>query len=63
METLREVDEPSFETVPDMETGTVALDIGARATLVEPTIVVEFEIIDTVTLAAAGSRLALVTVM
>ncbi|HEX5044598.1 MAG TPA: hypothetical protein VFV75_16965 [Candidatus Polarisedimenticolaceae bacterium] len=63
IDTVSEVERLSFETVPDIGTGTVVLAMGAKDTLVNPTIVLSSEVIDTFMLAVAGSRPVLVTDM
>jgi hypothetical protein len=63
IDTVREVERLSFETVPDIGIGTVVVAIGAKDTLANPKIVVVSEVIDTFRLAVAGSRPVLVTDM
>ena len=59
--TDKEVERLSFETVPDIGTGTAVVMSGDSDTLVDPTKVVEPEVTATFMVAATGWRLRFVT--
>ena len=63
METERETDTLSFEMLPDIGTGTVAVARGASTTVVDPTTVVSPDIAERFKVVVVGWRLRLVTDM